>query len=106
DIWNSRGDVLASIANYIHGLGWRGGQSWGQDVLVPRGFDPGVAGLKAPRPTGEWSRLGVRTVDSGPLPNREGEAAPRVPGGAGAPSSCRRAPADRLSWSMRTFGRS
>src|SRR5262249_54428771 len=35
DIWNSRGDVLASIANYIRGLGWRGGQSWGQDVLLP-----------------------------------------------------------------------
>jgi membrane-bound lytic murein transglycosylase B len=87
DIWNSRGDVLASIANYIRGLGWRGGQSWGQDVLVPRGFDPGVAGLKAPqRPTGEWNRLGVRTADAGPLPSRESEASLVMPEGADGPA--------------------
>ena len=44
DIWNSRGDVLASIANYIRGLGWRGGQSWGQDVLVPQRLRSGLCG--------------------------------------------------------------
>jgi len=86
DIWNNRGDVLASIANYIRGLGWRGGQSWGQDVLVPRGFDPGFAGLKAQRPTGEWSRLGVRSIDAGPLAAREGEASLVMPEGANGPA--------------------
>jgi membrane-bound lytic murein transglycosylase B len=86
DIWNSRGDVLASIANYIRGLGWRGGQSWGQDVLVPQGFDPGFSGLKAQRPTGEWSRLGVRNADAGPLPNRESEASLVMPEGANGPA--------------------
>ena len=86
DIWNSRGDVLASTANYIRGLGWRGGQSWGQDVLVPNGFNPGYAGLKAQRPTGEWSRLGVRAVDAGPLPCHESEAALVMPEGANGPA--------------------
>ena len=87
DIWNSRGDVLASIANYIRGLGWRGGQSWGQDVLVPRGFDPGFAGLKAQRRlTEEWSRLGVRALDAGPLPSRESEASLVMPEGADGPA--------------------
>jgi len=86
DIWNSRGDVLASIANYIRGLGWRGGQSWGQDVLLPIGFDPGVAGLNARRPTGEWSRLGVRSVDAGPLRERESEASLVMPEGASGPA--------------------
>ena len=86
DIWNSRGDVLASTANYIRGLGWRGGQSWGQDVLVPNGFNPGYAGLKAQRPTGEWSRLGVRAVDAGPLPSHESEAALVMPEGANGPA--------------------
>ena len=72
DIWHNRADVLASIANYIGRLGWHGGQSWGQDVLVPRGFDPGVAGLKAKRPTEEWSRLGVRSPRCGtPVEPRE-----------------------------------
>jgi len=86
DIWNSRGDVLASIANYIRGLGWRGGQSWGQDVLLPNGFNPGYAGLKAKRPTGEWSRLGVRSVDAGPLDGRESEASLVMPEGANGPA--------------------
>jgi membrane-bound lytic murein transglycosylase B len=86
DIWNSRGDVLASIANYIRGLGWRGGQSWGQDVLLPNGFNPGVAGLNARRPTGEWSRLGVRSIDAGPLDPHESEAALVMPEGANGPA--------------------
>jgi membrane-bound lytic murein transglycosylase B len=86
DIWNSRGDVFASIANYIRGLGWRGGQSWGQDVLLPNGFNPGYAGLNAKRPTGEWSRLGVRSVDAGPLDGRESEASLVMPEGANGPA--------------------
>jgi membrane-bound lytic murein transglycosylase B len=86
DIWNSRGDVLASIANYIRGLGWRGGQSWGQDVLLPNGFNPGFAGLNAKRPTGEWSRLGVRSIGAGPLAERESEAALVMPEGANGPA--------------------
>ncbi len=86
DIWHNRADVLASIANYIGRLGWHGGQSWGQDVLVPRGFDPGVAGLKAKRPTEEWSRLGVRSVDAGPLSSRESEASLVMPEGANGPA--------------------
>jgi len=86
DIWKSRGDVLASTANYIRGLGWRGGLSWGQDVLLPHGFDPGLAGLAAKRPTGEWSRLGVRSVDGGPLPSRESEASLIMPEGASGPA--------------------
>jgi membrane-bound lytic murein transglycosylase B len=86
DIWNSRGDVLASIANYIRGLGWRGGQIWGQDVLVPSGFDPGFAGLKAQRPMAEWSRLGIRTLDAGPLLSRESEASLVMPEGANGPA--------------------
>ena len=86
DIWNSRGDVLASAANYIRGLGWRGGQSWGQDVLLPSGFNPGFAGLKSQRPTGEWSRMGVRAADAGPLPSHESEAALVLPDGADGPA--------------------
>jgi len=86
DIWKSRGDVLASIANYIRGLGWRGGHSWGQNVLLPDGFNPGFAGLGARRPTGEWSRLGVRSVDAGPLSGRESEASLVMPEGANGPA--------------------
>jgi len=83
DIWNDRADVLASIANYVARLGWRGGEGWGRAVMLPAGFDVRYSGLEIKRPTGEWSRLGVRGVDAGPLLGREGEASLVVPDGAG-----------------------
>jgi membrane-bound lytic murein transglycosylase B len=32
DIWRSRPDVFASIANYLHKVGWRPGLRWGDEV--------------------------------------------------------------------------
>ena len=86
DIWNDRADVLASIANYIARLGWRGGEGWGRAVMLPAGFDPRYTGLEVKRPTGEWSRLGVRGIDAGPLAVREGDASLVIPDGAGGPT--------------------
>src|SRR5947209_443671 len=71
DIWNDRADVLASIANFVSRLGWRGGESWGREVVLPSGFDSRFTGLEVKRLTGEWSRLGIRSVDAGPLSVRE-----------------------------------
>lgn len=34
DIWNNEADVLASIANYLHTLGWRDGLAWGHAVTA------------------------------------------------------------------------
>ncbi len=40
DIWNSRADTLASIANYFRDAGWRTGQPWGVRAALPAGFNP------------------------------------------------------------------
>jgi membrane-bound lytic murein transglycosylase B len=32
DIWTNKADVFASIANYIHRVGWRPGERWGEEV--------------------------------------------------------------------------
>jgi len=85
DIWNDRADVLASIANYVARLGWRGGEGWGREVLLPRGFDANVTGLEVKRPTGEWSRLGVRNIDAGPLTGPTSEASLVMPDGVNGP---------------------
>ena len=85
DIWNDRADVLASIANYVARLGWRGGEGWGREVLLPRGFDAKVTGLEVKRPTGEWSRLGVRNIDAGPLTGPTSEASLVMPDGVSGP---------------------
>jgi membrane-bound lytic murein transglycosylase B len=86
DIWNDRADVLASIANYIARLGWRGGEGWGREVMLPGGFDARSTGLDVKRPTGEWSRLGVRSIDAGPLSGGDNEASLVIPDGAGGPA--------------------
>jgi membrane-bound lytic murein transglycosylase B len=86
NIWTDRGDVLASIANFIGHLGWRNDETWGRAVLLPPGFDARFTGLGVRRPTGEWSRLGVRNADSSPLPAREIEASLVMPGGADGPA--------------------
>lgn len=35
DIWNSRADIFASIANYLAQSGWNTGRSWGKKVSLP-----------------------------------------------------------------------
>ncbi len=73
DIWTSRADTMASIANYFRDAGWRAGQPWGVAARVPTSFDRGSAasGLDAPScprvharhsrwlTIAEWRALGV-----------------------------------------------
>jgi peptidoglycan lytic transglycosylase B len=86
DIWNNRADVLGSIANFLGHLGWLKGESWGRRVLLPPGFDARWTGLEVRRPTAEWSRMGVRSLDARPLAAREVEASLVMPDGAGGPA--------------------
>jgi lytic murein transglycosylase len=73
DIWQSRPDTLASIANYFRDAGWRPGQPWGFPVSVPAGLARGplVNTLVSPRcpqvfarhtrwkTIREWRELGI-----------------------------------------------
>ncbi len=75
DLWNDKADVLASAANYLTRSGWKNDQTWGRPVQLPSGFDPALAGPKIRKSLGEWSKLGVRRVGGGALPNRDLQAA-------------------------------
>jgi membrane-bound lytic murein transglycosylase B len=82
DIWSSRPDVFASIANYMASNGWTPGQAWGRRVSLPAGFDArlgdraplrttgcrAVRQLTEPLPLADWRALGVRTATRRPLP--------------------------------------
>jgi membrane-bound lytic murein transglycosylase B len=67
DIWNSRADVFASIANYMNKVNWRSGQTWGREVRLPAKFDL-KSNLNARRTLEQWQKLGVRKEDGGDLP--------------------------------------
>ena len=41
NIWSNRGDVWASIANYLHKNGWKRGRGWGAPVTLPSDLDLG-----------------------------------------------------------------
>jgi membrane-bound lytic murein transglycosylase B len=73
DIWSSRADTLASIANYFRDAGWRPGEPWGVRATVPASFDrAGVMPRTLPptctrvharhsqwKPVSEWRALGI-----------------------------------------------
>ena len=79
DIWTSRGDVLGSIANYLAKSGWRGGENWGQAVVLPPGLDP--AGRDVKRTVAEWTRQGVAPIAKRWLAPLETQAAIVAPDG-------------------------
>jgi membrane-bound lytic murein transglycosylase B len=86
DIWNSVPDVLASAANYLQQVGWRGDQTWGRPVRLPTKFDTALAGLTTRLPLSRWQSLGVRRSDGQALPRRELEASLILPDGAAGPA--------------------
>ncbi len=61
DLWHSMPDVFFSMANLLTHEGWRAGESWGQIVALPTGFDNDLIGRdKAPRDRRFWEQRGVR----------------------------------------------
>ena len=90
DIWNSRPDVFASIANYLSKVGWRSNETWGRQVRLPAGFDQALVDdrqlKKGSKTLAEWQALGVRKVDGSVLPQREVSGWIVQPGGSDGPS--------------------
>ena len=64
DIWTDRGDVLASIANYLKEKGWVSGGPALEEVRLPEGFDLSLADEIA-RPVSFWAALGAAPVGGG-----------------------------------------
>lgn len=101
DIWTTRADVFASSANYLRQSGWRDSETWGREVRLPEGFAAKLPGLmpkqasgcrdlrklSVEKPLSEWSKLGLRSADGKPLPNRkELKASLVLPDGPGGPA--------------------
>ena len=81
DIWTSEADALASIAAFLHSLGWNRAVSWGYAVVLPPGFE-----LSRYRgELGDFAARDVRRTDGQLLP-RSGLASLFLPGGAGGPA--------------------
>ncbi len=53
-------DALFSGANMLRGFGWRAGEPWMQEIVVPGDLPWFDTGMEDSKPVSEWARLGVR----------------------------------------------
>lgn len=87
DIWTNRGDVAASIGNYLQDRGWRAGEPVFDEVRLPNGFDYALADGTM-RAVSDWQQRGVTRVESGvwPADQRDLQAQLFLPAGAQGPA--------------------
>ena len=87
DIWGSDADSLASAANLLAQAGWKRGQGWGYEVILPSGFDYAEA-EGARHDWRYWSQRGVTLARGGSPTDAEAleDAVILLPQGARGPA--------------------
>lgn len=82
DIWNSVPDALATAANLLQKNGWRTGETWGYEVVLPGGrkFPAGTM------PLSRWASIGVVRANGKPFPRPSDSAELKVPDGRAGPA--------------------
>ncbi|MBP6627771.1 MAG: lytic murein transglycosylase [Arenimonas sp.] len=86
DLVGSIPDALASTAHYLQRAGWRPGQPWGHEVVLPEGFDASVQGRQARRPLAHWLGRGLTAANGAPLDPSDAAAALLLPTGRNGPA--------------------
>lgn len=76
DIWNTKVDVFASIANYLKKSGWDYNTTWGRPVKLLNSFNKSLINLNLKKDIKNWQNLGVRKINGNdlPMPSRKIEA--------------------------------
>ncbi len=60
DLIHSSADALASTANYLKQLGWKRGEPWIKEVVVPKSMPWGKSGIRQSYSLSYWGSLGIR----------------------------------------------
>ncbi len=87
DIWNSDSDALASTGNLLSKAGWKPGEEWAVEVILPAGFDYYLAETEKKTPA-DWMAMGVKRADGGYYTPAEADelATLILPSGANGPA--------------------
>lgn len=87
DIWTSESDALASAANLLAQAGWRRGQAWAVEVILPPDFDYYLAETESQTPAW-WAERGVLRADASAWTEAEKavQATLLLPAGATGPA--------------------
>ena len=83
DIWASDADALASAANLLVKGGWKVGEGWAREVIVPEGFDWSLSEGVRQTPA-QWEALGLKRADGLPWTTADQAAAAQLAAPAGA----------------------
>jgi lytic murein transglycosylase len=86
DIWTSIPDALASTANYLRASGWKGGEPWGYEVMLPDKFDYALSAPSAARSLFDWMEAGVVPPPDRKLAPLSGRLRLLLPTGATGPA--------------------
>ena len=86
NLWASEADALSSAANFLQQLGWRRGEIWGREALLPADFPYHLSGYDNKRPLSEWADLNVTDAHGRPLPRLDLPAAILLPAGHTGPA--------------------
>jgi membrane-bound lytic murein transglycosylase B len=85
DLIKSTPDTLASAANYLKSIGWRRGEPWLQEVVVPANMPWQEADLDIQHPRSKWIGWGVKAAH-GALPKDNMAASLILPMGRFGPA--------------------
>ncbi|BCJ89810.1 hypothetical protein IZ6_05450 [Terrihabitans soli] len=86
DIWTTIPDALASTANYLKVHGWRAGETWGYEVVLPKNLNPTQAKAMGAVSIAQWQNLGVTRANGQPFPRPTDTARLVMPGGTTGPA--------------------
>jgi lytic murein transglycosylase len=85
DVVDNPTDLIASTANNLKKDGWVSGQTWGYEVVVPKGFNYMLADRSKRKTMAEWEALGIRRAGGKGFPRADDKAYLLVPAGHQGP---------------------
>jgi hypothetical protein len=85
DVVDDPADLIASTANNLKKDGWQTGQTWGYEVVVPKGFNYMLADRAKIMTMTQWEHLGLTRPGGQPFPHPADKAYLLAPAGAEGP---------------------
>jgi lytic murein transglycosylase len=86
DVVSNAADLIASTANNLKKDGWVAGETWGYEVVVPKGFNYMLADRSRQLTLAEWQAHGIKRAGNKAFPHPHEKAYLLVPAGNEGPA--------------------
>jgi lytic murein transglycosylase len=85
DVVDNPTDLIFSTANNLKKDGWQSGQTWGYEVVVPKGFNYMLADKARAMTLPQWEKIGLKRANNAAFPQLADKAYLLAPAGAEGP---------------------